>query len=476
MNTRCMRDKEAMPLQITLLSRNKMNLGICLILLGILLPLWITVDSMHVHEVLFGGLAADNQAQLLEAAFRLVMVNTVRGIPHYLGAFILAEAFIATFDGKQQRWVNVFTVVILIACVYQIIGILYDIHYDMGVPALTLMAVQLTLWRLNYSYIGLIKKTSLIVVFLTGLQFLDVMPMLDGLPFGRGETSQDIKLGAELLHMESFLDSAMLICFFSCMSVTVLLFVILRDENHMMEIRVLKDQNEQIALEARISDLENRSTQELQHLVHDLKTPLTSIQTLAFVVKLRCAGDEHEETRECLTRIEGSVDHMSNMISEILYEHYRAKLETEQLLNMVLAQLSACSYADAITSENQSPDAVVCVNSIRMARTIINLAENAHNAQSEARPFRLHIAIDSILHNEIQMVRIRVADNGVGIEPEHMKKIWTRGVSYRGSSGLGMAFVRDMVLQSNGDIQIESTVDVGTTVTLFLPLGDENIE
>lgn len=463
-------------MEIRVHSKSKLVLGLSLIVLGIACPLWLTVDTFRVTQTLYLALQEQGQVIILEAAFRLALLNAVRCYPHYLGAFFVAEAFSIYKNGRPLKLVNIGVVIGLIALVYQLIELIYHVHYDFGVPALALAVIQMLIWLLNYSYISPMKKIPMMVLFLTSLQFLDVMPLLDKMPFGRGETSQNIKVAASVLEMESYLNSVVLVFFLMFFSMGVLMFLLLRDENRMLQINELRDQNERILVENRIKDMENRTTWEMQHLVHDLKTPLTSIQTLAWVVKTHCDSAEHAEARSHLERIEHSVDQMSNMISEILYEDHKLVLTTKEMLDIVLAQLSVSPYAACICVENHAGESLIYVNSIRMARAIINLTENAWHARRDGDSFRLTITVDQGEGDHADMVRMEITDNGVGIDSRRIESVWTRGTSSKGSSGLGLHFVREMVEQSQGKISLHSTDGVGTTVTIYLPKGDESDE
>ncbi len=65
---------------------------------------------------------------------------------------------------------------------------------------------------------------------------------------------------------------------FLFMSVLLLLLVV--DENNIRRISEQKELNEHMLMETRMRILENRTYMELRHLVHDLKSPLTSMQAL----------------------------------------------------------------------------------------------------------------------------------------------------------------------------------------------------
>ena len=71
---------------------------------------------------------------------------------------------------------------------------------------------------------------------------------------------------------------------------------------------------------------------------------------------------------------------------------------------------------------------------------------------------------------------ISVADNGSGIAPEHLRRVFER--FYRvddarsrgtGGTGLGLAIVRHIALLHGGDVSVTSEVGVGSTFTLSIP-------
>ena len=81
------------------------------------------------------------------------------------------------------------------------------------------------------------------------------------------------------------------------------------------------------------------------------------------------------------------------------------------------------------------------------------------------------------VETEGNKVKVRVIDNGLGIEAKHMDKIFERfyrvkneSTRYITGTGLGLPIVKGLVDSIDGDISVESQPGVGTTFTVVLPL------
>ena len=350
--------------------------ALALLMMGILAPAFLTVHNFKVYETLGNAMTRWEPIYVLLAALQLVCLNTARAIPHYLGAFFLAEAI---NDTKEKHWspLSIMATLIAIPSVYFIIEWFYGIHYDLGIPAVSMIVTVLIVSRIRFDFVNITKKVLMMVMMIVSIQFLDIMPALRGLPIGRGESSHDIKLTATLLNAEGFLQGMAGVCCVLFMAMFILLVVLIHDENNIRRISEQKEQSDRALMENQMRTLENRTYMELNHLVHDLKSPLTSMQTLVGLVKMSCEGEEHGQNVHYLELIEGGIERMSSMISEILYEDRMTETTTGKILKGVLAQASATAYAELIQVNNRVPDACVAVNRIRFTRALINLLENS---------------------------------------------------------------------------------------------------
>lgn len=445
-------------------------------LLGICMPYFLTVTTLDIPGQTYLSIATRDKLALWTAAIKLVGLNSIRAFPHFLGAFIVAESIEVDSDDKITNWLKSSIVCLIIPPVYYMIGKLHHIRYDLGVPAFALIFLLILIGKQDYNYVSLWKKNMLIVTFLTALQFLDIMPVLGRLPIGRGEMSTDIKLVARFLDMESELDATALLFFTLFMFIGILLFLLIRDENNLKAMNELKDQHERMVMDTKLRVLENRTYLEMRHLVHDLKSPLTSAQALVGVVRMSSEKDRREQESLYLERVEASIEKMSGMISEILYENHTSRVTTEEMLDSVLAQISVSEYSSLVETENKAPGCCFTVNKIRFSRAVVNLLENSFYALTSMEGGRISLVVDTVTTGGVRWLRFSIKDNGKGIDEKTLNLIWEGGFSTRSSHGLGLSFVKKIVDDAGGRIQVESKVDEGTEIELLMPLDPEKGE
>jgi signal transduction histidine kinase len=90
--------------------------------------------------------------------------------------------------------------------------------------------------------------------------------------------------------------------------------------------------------------------------------------------------------------------------------------------------------------------------------------------EGQDEPPRLRVAVLRQSGN----AEVRVADNGPGIAPENLQRVFQPFVSTKGKGmGLGLAICREIVEGHGGRLEVDSTVGGGTTFTVFLPLYSE---
>jgi CheY-like chemotaxis protein len=140
-----------------------------------------------------------------------------------------------------------------------------------------------------------------------------------------------------------------------------------------------------------------------------------------------------------------------------------------------------------ITLETDLESAPVAIRAsqAQLESVIVNLAVNARDAieakgKVQIKIRRVHIAAAEATRRRLPKAGhyavLSVGDDGSGIPPEVLAKVFdpffsTKGE--RGGTGLGLSMVRWFAEQSQGAVELESAIGKGTTVTLLLPLSQE---
>jgi PAS domain S-box-containing protein len=212
---------------------------------------------------------------------------------------------------------------------------------------------------------------------------------------------------------------------------------------------------------------------------HELRTPLASIQLAADM--LRKYGDRASEAekRESLDAIEAQVRNLSELVSDVMTisktefmgETLNAEtLDLETYLRDILEELSFAHHRThrlIFTGVNRRVEARVDRKLLR--RALVNLLTNAVKYSPQGGEVRLTLALAG------SEAVIRVSDQGIGIPPEDLPRMFEpfhRAANVEGlpGTGLGLVIARQGVEMHGGSIGVESVVGQGTTFTVRLPL------
>ena len=455
--------EEAGGFRVHIFHRWQFFTGLALIVAGFLIPLAINEVNMGVKRFFLLALHEES-LNLITAALLLVVMNFFRALPHYIGTYWLVDSLDFRLNGRRLGLINDMLVIVVLLLAYRTIDAVNGIHYDFGLPAGIMTGIIILYDSLHYNYVSLFKRTLFISVSLMAPQFLDVMPAASPLPVGRGEISHDIKMAAEVLELESELNFMAATGLIVVLLVAVMIFFLLRDENELRQVSVLKETNARMQMVAYQNEVQNRALKEAQYLVHDLKSPLSVVQTLEGVLRLE-AGESRPESREIFDRMEKALDQLSVKISQVLTMDQKDSFSVGELFHDVMSQISIESYASYVETKTDIPDASFYANQVLLSRALVNLVQNAVHAVPEGR--EPHICIGA--RRQGSDIVLTVTDNGKGVSPEEQARIWEHGYSGKKSSGMGLAFIQLAVTRSGGRIEVKSDLDKGTEFSLFLP-------
>lgn len=430
--------------------------GISLMGLALLMPYLFNVYNFRVFPHLDQSIIHADGAVLIYTAARLVFLNTIRALPLYLGAFLLSQGISNYF---RKRLVTLLLPLALIPLAYYSISLIHGIHYDFGFPAILNMlhvfVLAQMIERLDQSY----KKLAVISIFLFGVQWLDVAPVLTGFGFGRGEVSMDVKIVAAFLDTEYILNLIAILFATTLITNSFLVTKFMMDQYRQTAMYRKNEEQKQRLQELQVQAVEARSLLEVQQLAHDLKNPLTIIQGLASLLSMMIPGGE-----EMSSRISHAADNMSSMISEILYEDKRRQLPLKELVYFINTQLLPRSGERRLIIQPELPSVEVWANKVRLSRALINIIENGLKARQDGQ-------VEVRFFQEEDKLIICIEDQGPGIAPELEERIWEAGFSTRpGATGLGLSFAREVIQKHKGEITFESRAGQGASFIIKLPL------
>ncbi len=210
----------------------------------------------------------------------------------------------------------------------------------------------------------------------------------------------------------------------------------------------------------------------LHSLSHDLKAPIASLLGLINVSKI--AGSK-EEMKLLLDKKEQSIMKMDGFINDILdYTRNnqngikKDSIDLESLIEGIFEQYSHLNEAGSILKTTSINGGAFVNDKLRISIILNNIISNAIKYRSFHTPSYIKIHA----HIAPEEVSIKISDNGIGIHPRHMDKIFNK--FYKASesakgSGLGLYIVKESLSKIGGTIEIQSVPNEGTEILLVVP-------
>lgn len=123
---------------------------------------------------------------------------------------------------------------------------------------------------------------------------------------------------------------------------------------------------------------------------------------------------------------------------------------------------------DYITFEKDAPEIISKIDRTQLIRIITNLVKNAIQSIPEQQETK---AISVRVKKELKNVLIIVKDNGIGIEPKDINRIFEPKFTTKSSGmGLGLGIIKNIIENYKGTITFETEYEKGTTFTVSLPI------
>lgn len=220
----------------------------------------------------------------------------------------------------------------------------------------------------------------------------------------------------------------------------------------------------------------NNETSKLNSIVHDLKTPITSI--MGFVELLKQGKHDEKSVTEFYDIILSESQKLLKMVNDILYINKTREVSTSCNLNIEITkhvkELTplASKKSVEISINSSIADIYVSIPEDKISRILTNIIENAIKYNKENGKVFIDVS------EEKSQVFIKIRDTGIGIPENEIDKIFTK--YYRSSitkklsvegSGLGLAIANDIVEEYKGKIMVNSKLGEYTEFIVSFPVS-----
>ena len=218
-------------------------------------------------------------------------------------------------------------------------------------------------------------------------------------------------------------------------------------------------------------------------VVHDLKTPLTSMLATLEMLRDGDFGPVEDRAGNALSDVEGKAEDLLALIQDLLdvsrAEERPLTLAPEPVAPAALLAELTHDWAlrfrqeqTAVRTEVADDAPVFSADKLILKRVLSNLIQNA--VTHSPMPVTLTLAA----RREGEGILLTVADDGPGIAPEYQETIFQKFEQIRvpnaprvRSSGLGLSFCRIAAESHGGRISVRSAEGAGSTFSVWLPLG-----
>jgi signal transduction histidine kinase len=205
----------------------------------------------------------------------------------------------------------------------------------------------------------------------------------------------------------------------------------------------------------------------LAGIAHEVRNPLGGIELFAGILRDELGSDT--EKLGHVAKIERELGYLKNIVNDFLEFARRAKPDLKPtdvagLCTELRDVIASDAAAAGTTIEVAAPaPAVAAADEAQLRRAVLNLLRNAVQAAPGGK-------ITLGAHADGDHITISVADTGKGIAPTDLDKIFAPFFTTKEKgTGLGLAFVKEIVGDHRGKLDVQSSPGKGTTFTIELP-------
>ena len=212
----------------------------------------------------------------------------------------------------------------------------------------------------------------------------------------------------------------------------------------------------------------------LAGIAHEIRNPLAGIALFAGILRSEISSEDPKQAH--VQKIEKELAYLQSVVNEFLDYAKRDSLETREIfMHDMITEVIALAQADAnalkVSLSHEIPPCTIQGNPNIVRRILLNLIKNALQASSETE--RAYVRV-SARPSEKQLI-VDVWNNGPAIPKDVQKSMFQPFFTTKDKgTGLGLAFVRQALIDYGGEIRVTSNEEHGTTFSvLFSPLDTD---
>lgn len=212
-------------------------------------------------------------------------------------------------------------------------------------------------------------------------------------------------------------------------------------------------------------------------VAHEINNPLYAARNSLYLVEQDLPPESSQRT--FLSIAQGELGRIARIITRMrdFYRPTRAELEPTNINNLLLETVDLVQthlrHGQVSVVHALAPDLPLLVaHTDQLRQVFLNMMLNACDAMPSGGTLRLETRLLPPVDSLPPTVEICIADTGTGIPPEHLPHLFEPFYTTKAQgTGLGLAISMHIITQHGGNIVPESTVGVGTTFTITLPVS-----
>jgi len=236
-----------------------------------------------------------------------------------------------------------------------------------------------------------------------------------------------------------------------------------------------------------LKELDDFKSKFFANISHDIRTPITLIKGFTDLIKRKESGLS-DESIEYMGYIDENVNRLKSMTDEInqliqleenRYQLQYTRIDIKKFFGTLADMFQTGKSNDTVSfhfTDKVAKKQLIRADKAALEKIIFNLVDNAFKYNTTGSRVEMDVKV-----NEKELI-IKITDDGAGVEPEKLDKIFTR--YYRTSTspdaptgqGIGLSLVKDLVELHGGKISVSSTQGKETCFEVVMPLNlDEPI-